>query len=96
LLAMRVFYRRRLSEKIVFLDFDGVLMNRSALRARRLDPQRRPVADPEAVAALNYIVRASEAQIVVTSTWREEYSLRNCANTCCAGAWPASLWTRRR
>jgi DNA-binding LacI/PurR family transcriptional regulator len=61
--------------KIIFLDFDGVLVNRAALRARRLDPQRRPAADPEAVAALNHIVHAAGAQIVVTSTWREEYSL---------------------
>ena len=61
--------------KIIFLDFDGVLVNRAALRARRLDPQHRPAADPEAVAALNHIVQATGARIVVTSTWREEYSL---------------------
>jgi hypothetical protein len=52
-----------------------VLVNRAALRARRLDAKHRPAADPDAVAALNYIVQATGAQIVVTSTWREEYSL---------------------
>lgn len=61
--------------KIVFLDFDGVLVNRAALRARRLDPQHSPAADPDAVAALNHVTRAAGAQIVITSTWREEYSL---------------------
>jgi DNA-binding LacI/PurR family transcriptional regulator len=72
---MCVFYRRRLGVKIIFLDLDGVLVNRAALRARRLDPQHKPAADPEAVAALNHIVESTGAQIVVTSTWREEYSL---------------------
>ena len=71
---MRVFYRKRLVVKIIFLDFDGVLINHAALRTRRLDPQRRPAADPIAVAALNRIVQATGAEIVVTSTWREEYS----------------------
>ena len=33
------------------------------------------LADPEGVAALNHIVQATGARIVVTSTWREEYSL---------------------
>lgn len=61
--------------KIILLDLDGVLVNRAAQRARRLDPQRGPAADPAAVAALNHIVQATGAQIVVTSTWREEYSL---------------------
>lgn len=61
--------------KITFLDLDGVLVNRAALRARRLDPQHRPAADPDAVAALNHIVQSTAAHIVVTSTWREQYSL---------------------
>ena len=60
--------------KIIFLDFDGVLVNRVALRARRLNPQHTP-ADPDAVAALNHIVHATGAQIVVTSMWRGAYSL---------------------
>ncbi len=71
---MRVFYRKHFVVKIIFLDFDGVLINQAALRTRRLDPQRRPAADPIAVAALNRIVQATGAEIVVTSTWREEYS----------------------
>jgi hypothetical protein len=57
--------------QIVFLDFDGVLVTPSSLFRSRGPAAR---ADPEAVAALNHITETTGARIVVTSTWRLEYS----------------------
>lgn len=54
--------------KVIFLDIDGVLvtlrsfaMGRSGLHAK---------ADPDTVAALNTIIEATGASIVISSTWR--------------------------
>jgi hypothetical protein len=57
--------------KIVFLDFDGVLVTptSSFLRSRT-----GTVADPDAVHALNHLVAETGAFVVITSTWRLEYS----------------------
>ena len=56
-----------LKMKIIFLDFDGVLINRESLKqASGLQSK----AHPSCVAALNSIIEVTEASIVVTSTWR--------------------------
>src|SRR5688500_9278670 len=53
--------------KVVFLDIDGVLVNRKSLmKASGL----RATADPHCVEALNAITDATSAKIVVSSTWR--------------------------
>jgi len=52
--------------KIIFLDIDGVLVTR---RFRERDPGK-PLADPSCVAQLNRIVEATEARIVLSSSWR--------------------------
>jgi len=52
--------------KVVFCDVDGVLNNPSCY-SRRTDCTP---ADPKCVAALNRIVRATGARIVLSSTWR--------------------------
>jgi hypothetical protein len=58
--------------KIVFLDFDGVLVTpASSFRRSRTGT----VADPDAVQALNYLIAETGARLVITSTWRLEYSL---------------------
>lgn len=52
---------------IIFLDIDGVLVNRRSLsKASGLRSQ----ADPDCVAMLNRITDATGAKIVVSSTWR--------------------------
>lgn len=53
--------------KVIFLDFDGVLVNRESLRAAS---GREAQADSSCVRALNTITDATGAQIVVSSTWR--------------------------
>jgi len=55
--------------RIIFLDFDGVLRP----LAGRTD---RDGWAPESVGALNYLTDNSGAEIVVSSTWRNDYSLR--------------------
>jgi hypothetical protein len=58
--------------KVIFLDFDGVLVTpTSSFRRSRTGI----AADPDAVHALNYLVAESGASLVITSTWRLEYSL---------------------
>jgi hypothetical protein len=58
--------------RIVFLDFDGVLVNEFSFRTMR---DQREAADPACVAALNAITDATGAAIVVSSTWRRGTSV---------------------
>lgn len=52
---------------VVFLDFDGVLLNRNSFRkASSIHAQ----ADINCVAILNKITSAADAVLVVSSTWR--------------------------
>lgn len=60
--------------RVLFLDIDGVLVNRKSLRALRSLPQGMEgrasaphVADPDCVAALNSI---PDVHLVISSTWR--------------------------
>ena len=70
--------------KIVFLDFDGVLNHIAGADANRavdapIEPARPDSAaariDPVAVERINVLLRRTDAQIVVSSTWRDQYSL---------------------
>jgi len=53
--------------KVIFLDIDGVLVNRKSLADMG---GMRAKADPRCVEALNAITDATGAKIVVSSTWR--------------------------
>jgi len=53
--------------KIIFLDFDGVLVNRKSWYVRS---GLQATADPTCVVALNRIIQATGAAIVVSSSWR--------------------------
>jgi hypothetical protein len=55
--------------KVVFLDIDGVLVNRRALKIAH-DLQVREVADPVCVKHLNEILAKTGAKIVISSCWR--------------------------
>ncbi len=58
--------------KIVFLDIDGVLNNTKILK-QRLDARstlRFGPFDPESVRCLNELVDRADAQIVLSSSWR--------------------------
>lgn len=52
--------------KVIFLDIDGVMNNLSTLG----DRERAPWLDPDNVAVLNQIVRATGAVVVLSSSWR--------------------------
>lgn len=52
--------------KVVFLDFDGVLV----VPRTRGQSGSRSVADPDCVAALNFVLSVTGARIVVSSSWR--------------------------
>jgi len=65
--------------KIIFLDFDGVLVTRRQLQKRK--PEDRAAtnynlwiqgkADPECVANLKRLLEMTQAKIVVSSSWRK-------------------------
>ncbi len=66
---MRSLESETMKRKIIFLDIDGVLVNREAQMRPR--PNGGPARAHEAcVAALNHILRQTGALIVVSSTWR--------------------------
>jgi hypothetical protein len=58
--------------RIVFLDFDGVLNSEQS--TQQLGTRYRFARS--SVEALNGVLRQSEARIVITSSWRESWSLR--------------------
>jgi hypothetical protein len=58
--------------RIVFLDFDGVLNSEQS--TQQLGTRYRFAR--ASVAALNDVLRQSEARIVITSSWRESWTLR--------------------
>jgi Swiss Army Knife RNA repair-like protein len=53
--------------KVIFLDIDGVLVNRSSLMAASGAWAK---GQPSCVAALNEITDKTDAKIVISSTWR--------------------------
>ena len=56
---------------IVFLDFDGVLVTENSVFRRSVTGI---VSDPNAIAALNYLLAETGAHLVITSTWRLDYT----------------------
>lgn len=60
--------------KLIFLDIDGVLNNHESLRFERTRVDgchySFSAPHPNCIEALNFIIAATDAQIVVSSTWR--------------------------
>lgn len=57
-----------MSERIVFLDIDGVLNSRAFYDRVGLIPH--PWLDPDAIARLDRLCREADAAVVLTSAWR--------------------------
>ena len=57
--------------KIIFLDFDGVLNSERYLRTHGANAS---MFDPECMLLLKDIVSATNAKIVLTTSWREHWS----------------------
>lgn len=67
--------------RVIFLDFDGVLNSEAFLRQRPAERNHRDdILDQVAVGHLNRIVEQSRAAVVVSSTWRLEYSREQLQN----------------
>lgn len=60
--------------KVIFLDIDGVLVNRTSFTLPRLKLEEHALsyhtADPQCIALLNRIVAETGARVVVSSVWR--------------------------
>ena len=69
--------RERKVRKVIFLDIDGVLNNHT--HAHKRGPDKKPlgykVFDPESVMLLNWITDSTDAEIVISSMWREKRTL---------------------
>jgi hypothetical protein len=63
--------------KVIFLDFDGVLNNRKWLSRGG----SRDDVDPESVRLLNWLVDATQAKVVVSSTWRILHTIEELRDT---------------
>jgi len=61
--------------KVIFLDVDGVLCTSDCLRMR-LAPTGHHVFNPACVGALNDIIAATGAKLVLSSSWRHFMSIR--------------------
>ena len=67
--------------RIIFIDFDGVLVP-----FEKKAKKRRPaVVSLEAVVCLNTVIRKTEAKLVVTSSWGKSSSMEKLAE--CLGRW---------
>ena len=64
----------RKANRIVFLDIDGVLVNRRSFTIYKKTGEH-SMADPDCVAALNRITDTTGARIVLSSTWRKGRSI---------------------
>ena len=58
-----------MSDAVIFLDIDGVLNNFASIE------RYEDTLDPDCVAVLNGIIAASQAEVVISSTWRLHYPL---------------------
>jgi len=63
--------------KIIFLDIDGVLNSDIWQKTDNYKQQESPEKwfDPNAVSLFNKLIDETKAKVVLTSTWRLEYSL---------------------
>lgn len=57
--------------KVIFLDIDGVLVNRASFRLPGSGSGSHAIAHPDCVAALNRILSTTGAFIVISSVWRK-------------------------
>lgn len=58
--------------KILFLDIDGVLVNRASYSLPGSGSASRSIAHPDCVKALNRILTETGAFIVISSVWRRD------------------------
>ena len=64
------------NSKIIFLDIDGVL-NSGPWIQKNSHLELDQLIDPDAVKILNQIIHATNAKIVISSTWRKHFSEDN-------------------
>lgn len=62
--------------RILFLDIDGVLNSDLWYKSKDVKQIKKPLHhfDPKPVAVINNLVKKIEAKVVITSTWRNQYS----------------------
>lgn len=83
--------------KVIFLDYDGVLNSVESMVAyHHLRGPSKTIysesdrLDPVAIGLLKYLVDATDAKIVVSSTWRLNYSLQELVDIFSTYGWNAA------
>lgn len=64
-----------MSQAVVFLDFDGVVIWERRQKARTSGGKLVAAADRDCVARLNHVLRETGADVVVSSSWRLHHSI---------------------
>lgn len=62
--------------KIIFLDIDGVMCTRSCYGKGKDNQWDAYMFDPKCVAVLNFILQETNAEIILSSDWRYQYTLQ--------------------
>ena len=83
-------------KKIIFLDYDGVLVTDRGQKYHletngTLRDDHGALFDPECVKYLKEIIDATDAEIVVTSTWKMEMGLEGIRQMWCDRALPGNV-----
>ena len=63
--------------KLIFLDIDGVMVSKDSIMKNKDHPLNKWRIDSlgeEHINQLNYIIRETDAKIVISSTWRDDFS----------------------
>ena len=62
--------------KLIFLDIDGVMCTTSCYGRGTHNKWDAYMFDPKAVAVLNFILQETNAEIIISSDWRNNYTLQ--------------------
>lgn len=69
--------------RILFLDIDGVLCTTSCYGRGKNNKWGSYMFDPKAVAVLNFILQETGAEIILSSDWRNTYTLQEMREIFC-------------
>ena len=69
--------------KVIFLDIDGVICTSACFGRGKDNKWGAYMFDPKAVSTLNFILQETGAEIILTSDWRNHYTLQEMREIFC-------------
>lgn len=61
--------------KVIFLDFDGVIIHNVKMKCTNEEGRAFRAADPLCISLLNILIAATGAKVVISSTWRKHHKI---------------------